>query len=82
MLCDLVKRFGDLSQPDLTLTLDHGILAQVVTTIGPSEEVIHSHMPYWLTFFKFIVKRLDLLQESGDMSEECKEERRRFEPSH
>jgi len=79
MLSDLLRRFNRVSLPDTPVSLDDGILALCVGTIGPTEEAVHSHMPYWVAFLKYIVKRLNLHQEVDGAAEEEMEERRRFE---
>jgi hypothetical protein len=78
LLSELMKRFHKIILPESRLSLDDGITAFIVTSIGPSEEAIHSNLPCYLAFLKYVVRRLNLNSEVSGLSEETKEERRRL----
>lgn len=77
LLSELIKRFRKIVLHESHLSLDDGITAFLITSIGPNEEAIHSNLPYYLAFLKYVVKRLNLNIEAPELSEEEKEERRR-----
>jgi xylanolytic transcriptional activator XlnR len=78
LLSKLVKRFHKIILPESQLSLDDGITAFLITSIGPSEEAIHSNLPYYLAFLKYVIKRLNLNMDTPELSEETREERRRL----
>lgn len=79
LLSELMKGFHKITLPDLPLSFDDGITSFIITSIGPSEEAIHSNLPYYVAFLKYIVKKLNLNIEIPELPEEEKEERRRFD---
>ena len=79
LLSELMKRFHNITLPDSPSSLDDGITSYIVTSIGPSEGAIHSSLPYYLAFLKYIVKKLNLNIEISGLPEEEKEERRRLD---
>jgi hypothetical protein len=78
LLSKLMTRFHQIILPESRLSIDDGITACLITSIGPSEEAIHSNLPYYVAFLKYVVKRLNLNIEATGLSEEAKEERRRL----
>jgi hypothetical protein len=73
-----MTKFHEIILPESQLSLDNGITACLITSIGTSEEVIHSDLPYYVAFLKYMVKRQNLNKEATGLSEEAKEERRRL----
>jgi hypothetical protein len=78
LLSELMQRMRIVTSYDFDLSMDHLIATFIVLSIGPTEETIHSRLPFWLSFIKSSVKKLDLCDESLKFSREEKEERKRF----
>jgi hypothetical protein len=77
LLSQLMDKFRKITFPDTPLSFDDGITSCIVTSVGPSEEAIHSDLPYYLAFFKYAVGKLSLNVDIPGLSEDEKEERRR-----
>lgn len=78
LLTELVKLYHPVTLPHNEPSLDDGITAFMLTMISPSEQSIHSTVPFWVAFLKFIVQKLDLNVETESSDQEEKEERRRY----
>lgn len=78
LLSQLMNKFRKITLPNTPLSFDDGITSCIVTSVGPSEEAIHSNLPYYLAFLKYAVRKLCLNIEIRKLSEDEKEERRRF----
>lgn len=79
LLSELMNRIEYITNPNAEPTFDSALTTLVVVTIGPTEEAIHSNLPYWLSFFKHVVKKLNLCYEPQDLTRDEREERRRYE---
>jgi hypothetical protein len=78
LLSEVINRFHQISLPDSEPSFDDAITSFMVTSIAPSENDVHSNLPYGLAFLKYLVKKLDLHREAPGLSDEEKEERRRL----
>lgn len=78
LLDRLIQHFHPRTLPDTNHVLDDALTAFIMTSIAPSERSVESSLQYWLIFLKFVVQKLELHKDVPDLSEDDKEERRRF----
>lgn len=77
LLSQLMNQAHHITHAEAELTFDKTLTAFIVTAIGPTEETIHSNLLYWLSFFKYAVKKLNLCSEPPGLTVDDREERRR-----
>lgn len=82
LLAELVRIFRPDSLSHKEPSLDDGITAFMLTMIGPSDQSIHSNVPFWVSYLKYTVQKLRLNIETESMDREEKEERRRCVDRH
>lgn len=70
--------FHPRTLPGANHVFDDALTAFVMTSISPSEQSVESSLHYWLAFLKFIVQELQLYKDSPILSEDDREERRRY----
>lgn len=70
--------FHPRTLPGANHVFDDALTAFIMTSISPSEQSVESSLHYWLAFLKFIVQELQLYKDSPILSEDDREERRRY----
>ena len=78
LLDKLIQQFHPRTLPDTNHVLDDALTAFIMTSIAPSERSVESSLQYWLIFLRFVVQKLELHKDVPDLSQDDKEERRRF----